>query len=60
MDFLEAVFEEAQRQLFHGRFVQMKSGEFLVEGRWVWFVRKSAGEVVVSLDGAKHDIPYMG
>lgn len=56
MDFLEAVFEAAQAKLFHGRFVQMKSGIFVVEGVDVYFQRKRHDEVTVSIGGEKMDI----
>jgi hypothetical protein len=55
-DFLEAVFEEAQRQLFHGRFAQMRSGDFHVQGQLIYFRRKSSSEVEVKVDGRFEDV----
>ena len=56
IDFMEEVFEEAQRQLFHGLMAQRREGEFLVRGQWVWFKRIERDVVRVKGEGFDEDV----
>lgn len=56
MDFLEAVFEEAQRKLFSDAYARLKTGDFYVQGELVRFERNGRDTVCIKVQGFKGDV----